>query len=412
LESRCDAGNYFLLAVLFLVDDILAHLKILHLSHESLPDWRIEKAAISALNNGHEVAFAGIYPKNYNNKTFSEIYYLVWTAKARLGIPFYWHSVEKQLEKIISQARPDIVHAHNIFSAKMISQFDYPFVYDDHEYWSQLSKMLSEMVDKLFSRHTSAKDLIPSVLIGLPRKIRRILINQHAISLWTKWEKQLVSSVPTITAQGEVAAAELRSRNNSKKVFVVPNFPMKSETQDLAIPYKQTRLSSVYAGSDGLNLQMMPCRNIHGIIKTFTDHNIGPLSIIGWKSKSEHPKIRYTGFLPRREMYEEMYNHCIGLVPFKKHWSHYYMGGANKAYEYAHAGLFVMCTSSFVNISSVLKENCISFDNYDEMASQLEYFRDNMDELYTKRKKIFEFARNNLVWENYEKNIFRAYELC
>ena len=119
-------------------------MKILHLSHESLPDWRIEKAAISALNNGHAVAFAGIYPKKYNNETFSEIYNLVWTAKARFGIPFYWRSVKKQLEKIIRQARPDIVHAHNIFSAKMISEFDVPFVYDDHEYWPLQARLLRD----------------------------------------------------------------------------------------------------------------------------------------------------------------------------------------------------------------------------------------------------------------------------
>ncbi|MRN41835.1 MAG: hypothetical protein FIO02_12480, partial [Nitrosopumilales archaeon] len=114
---------------------MFTRLRILHLSHESLPDWRIEKAAISALNNSHEVAFAGKYTKNYNNETFSKIYSLVWTAKARFGIPFYWRSVKKQLEKIIREARPDIVHAHNIFSAKMISEFGLPFIYDDHEYW-------------------------------------------------------------------------------------------------------------------------------------------------------------------------------------------------------------------------------------------------------------------------------------
>jgi hypothetical protein len=72
---------------------------------------------------------------------------LVWTAKARFGIAFYWHSAKKQLEKIIRQARPDIVHAHNIFSAKMISELDLPFVYDDHEYWPLQAKLLKEIDD-------------------------------------------------------------------------------------------------------------------------------------------------------------------------------------------------------------------------------------------------------------------------
>src|SRR5215472_17595497 len=152
-----------------MVNNILSYLKILHISHESLPDWRIEKAAISALNNGHTVAFAGIYPKSYNNKTFSEIYNLVWTAKARFGIPFYWHSVKKQLEKIIRQARPDIVHAHNIFSAKMISEFDVPFVYDDHEYWPLQARLLKELANQ----PTSGKQQTIRSVFDLPKRIRR-----------------------------------------------------------------------------------------------------------------------------------------------------------------------------------------------------------------------------------------------
>ena len=34
-------------------------MKILHLSDRGLPDWRIEKAATTALKAGHEVLFGG-----------------------------------------------------------------------------------------------------------------------------------------------------------------------------------------------------------------------------------------------------------------------------------------------------------------------------------------------------------------
>ena len=386
-------------------------LKILHLTNMDLPNWRTEKAAISGLNRGEDVVFAGTGACNYDNTIFSKIYQINWTAGARLGIPFYWHSVKKQVERVIREVRPDIVHAHNIFSAKMISQFDYPYVYDDYEYWSQFSKMLSEMVDKLFSRPASAKALLSSIFIGLPRKIRRILLNQHAVSLWTRWEKEVVSSVPTITVCNNMAEG-LRSRINNNKVFVVPNFPMRSETQDLEMPYRHRRLSSVYAGSDGLNRQKIPSRNFDGIIKTFIDHNIGPLSIIGWENKSQHPKIRHCGrFNSRRDMFDEMLKHSIGLIPFKKHWWHEFFD-PNKAYEYSHAGLFVICTSDIMPVRQTLQDNCAVFEDYDDLVSQLEYFRDNMEVLYTKRKKTFEFAKNNLVWENHEKYIFQAYQLC
>ena len=57
--------------------------------------------------------------------------------------------------------------------------------------------------------------------------------------------------------------------------------------------------------------------------------DIGTLTMIGIEDAIDNQKsitrVRYAGFLSRREMYEEMNNHSIGLVPFKKHWSHKYM---------------------------------------------------------------------------------------
>src|SRR5215208_5196041 len=139
----------------------------------------------------------------YNRNTFSKIYKINWTAKARLRIPLYWRSVKKQFERVIRETKPDLVHAHNIFSAKMISEFDIPFVYDDHEYWSRHSQLLTEMVGKL-SWRGKAKDN-NNIAVELPRKVRRLLINNYAIRLWTKWEKEIVSSHPTITVSDEIA---------------------------------------------------------------------------------------------------------------------------------------------------------------------------------------------------------------
>ena len=130
------------------------------MSHEGLPDWRVEKSAISASKLGHEVIFAGRKsPVSYDRKIFLKIYEVNWTAKARLGIPFYWRTVKKQIEKLIRDVKPDIVHAHNIFSAKMISEFGVPFVYDDHEYWSRSSRLLIEMVEKLTFRKKTKADI-------------------------------------------------------------------------------------------------------------------------------------------------------------------------------------------------------------------------------------------------------------
>jgi hypothetical protein len=71
--------------------------------------------------------------------------------------------------------------------------------------------------------------------------------------------------------------------------------------------------------------------------------------------------------------------------------------------------LFVMLTSDLTSVIHTLGDNCLTFENYDDLASKLQYFKTNIDELYEKRLKIFNYARKNLVWEKYEKNIISAY---
>jgi glycosyltransferase involved in cell wall biosynthesis len=381
-------------------------MRILHVSHESLPDWRIEKSAISAANSDNKVFFAGRVSNPYSGKVFSKIYKISWTAKARLGLPFYWHSVKKQLEKVLNETKPDVIHAHNIFSAKMVSEFRIPFVYDDHEYWSRLSMLLREMVLK---RRTSEDKSVENMLSQMT-SVRRRAINAYAIRLWTSWEKEIVSSHPTITVSEQIAA-EMRISYHAKNVFVVPNFPMFSEVKDFEKPRFHNSLSSVYAGGDGRNIDKYPNRNIDDLDNTFLQKDIGNLVIIGWNGTSPSNKISYAGFLPRQDMFHEMFHHSIGLIPWKQHWSHNFIS-PNKAYEYAHAGLVVLTTSAFEPVKEILKEHCVTFEDYADMASKLMYFKENLDELYNKRLQIFGYARDNLIWEKNEKNIMEAYKKC
>jgi glycosyltransferase involved in cell wall biosynthesis len=382
-------------------------MRILHVSHESLPDWRIEKSAISAANSDNKVFFAGRVPNSYSGKAFSKIYKISWTAKARLGLPFYWHSVKKQLEKVLNETKPDVIHAHNIFSAKMVSEFRIPFVYDDHEFWPVYVKRQSEASKQSQKNVQMFSAAWPR---AVARKVLRELLASKAIRLWTSWEKEIVSSHPTITVSEQIAA-EMRISYHAKNVFVVPNFPMYSEVKDFEKPQFHNSLSSVYAGGDGRNIDKYPNRNIDDLDNTFLQKDIGNLVIIGWNGTSSSNKIRYAGFLPRQDMFHEMFHHSIGLIPFRRHWSHVYIS-PNKAYEYAHAGLVVACTYSFSVIKEILKEHCVTFEDYADMASKLMYFKENLDELYNKRLQIFDYARDNLIWEKNEKNIIEAYKKC
>jgi glycosyltransferase involved in cell wall biosynthesis len=385
-------------------------LRILHLSHDSIPDWRVEKSALTGLNFGHEVLFAGgQIPKNYNSNIFSKVYEIKWSAKARYGIPIYWHAVRKRFQRILTDARPDIIHAHNIFSAKVASQFEIPLVYDDHEYWSKSSEVLRE-IEEQNSNNINLKN--SNYFRNKLKRIKRRYVNDHVIKLWTRWERELVTSCPTITVSEQIARSLRLITNNKSTIFVVPNFPLYSEVKDLKSPTRHSGLSCVYAGGDSGNKIKSPQKNIDGFTDLFRNHDIGTLTMIGWSAKnSSSSRINYTGYLSRSCMFDEMCKSSIGLIPWKKHWSHAYIS-PNKAYEYAHAGLFVMCTASLNQVTKYLDHNYLTFDNFNDMILQLSYFIDNPEELYSKRLKIFEFARSKLLWENYEKNIYRAYQLA
>jgi glycosyltransferase involved in cell wall biosynthesis len=386
-------------------------MRVLHVSHESLPDWRIEKSAITSAKLSNEVFFAGRVSNTYTRRTFSKVYKISWGAKARFGLPFYWQAVKKQLEAVLKETRPDVVHAHNIFSAKMVSEFGIPFVYDDHEFWSRLSMLLREMGLRKESikggsyRSASMRNAGNQLI-----RIRRIIINNYAIKLWTKWEREIVSSHPTITVSDQIAE-QLRTNYRAKNVFVVPNFPMYSEVKDFEKPHFIESLSSVYAGVEARGYITPAHRKMDGFISTFLENDIGNLTIIGWNDKSTSDKVRYAGFLPRQDMFREMFNHSIGLIPFKRHWSHVYIS-PNKAYEYAHAGLVVLISSGFEPVKQILKEHCISFDDYEDMAKKLTYFKENLNDLYDRRLKIFDYSRENLIWEKNETFITEAYKRC
>ena len=52
---------------------VLIAMKILHLTERVLPDWIIERAAITALKAGHEVLF-GENKANNHNRIFPKVY--------------------------------------------------------------------------------------------------------------------------------------------------------------------------------------------------------------------------------------------------------------------------------------------------------------------------------------------------
>src|ERR1041385_2569608 len=200
-------------------------MKILHLSDDGLPDWRVEKSALTAVKQGHQVFFAGRLSDYTNANHFSEVYRIHWTAGALIGFPYYYHCVKKQVKKLVKLVKPDIVHSHNIGSAKISNDLGLPFVFDDHEYFTVLSKVNAENVKvNKDSKHGSDPR-------QFTREVKSKFVLSQSLAKWSQWEDEAVCSAPTITVSDQIARA-LRKKAGSKDIFVVPNFPLKEETAD------------------------------------------------------------------------------------------------------------------------------------------------------------------------------------
>jgi glycosyltransferase involved in cell wall biosynthesis len=386
--------------------------KVLHVSQLGLPHWRVEKSAITGINYGYKVFFAGLSsPESINNsKVFEKIYKLNWPVTnypkvllipyILLGKPSIWLSVKKQIKIILEDLRPDIVHAHNLISAKLISEFDIPMIYNDHEYWSIYIKRKYE--SKLLNNNTNSDN--NKVL----RKVKSYLYNR-IINIWSKWEADIVTRYPTFVVSKTIAN-EMKQKY-SNKVFLLPNCPKETEIPVSYVPLIHDDLNSVYAGIEPLKeaSALSAHRNITGLDLVFNENDVGKLVLIGRTNFQPSAKVICKGLLSRNEMYNEMAKCSIGLLPMKKIWSHKYIN-PNKTFEYAHAGLHVVCTSSFSDVVETLDNNCTTIEDYDDLVTQLLYLRDNKEELFKKRIKIHEFAKKNLTWERYEGHIIEAYK--
>jgi hypothetical protein len=293
---------------------------------------------------------------------------------------------------VIKEVKPDIIHAHNIFSAKMVSEIDtFPLVYDNHEYWSKyLIFQYEDNYNNSDNGNTGSR---------LRENISKFMnnIKKNKRKMWIKWELDIVANVPTLVPSRSISS-ELSLI--AKKVYILPNFPLRSEIEFISTPEKCKKFASVYAGTAPYQGYQTPIKNVDGFITLFDSEDIGELNVFGLKSNNLKNVI-FHGFLDRIEMITEMSKNCIGFIPWKKHPFHQYCS-PNKAYEYAHAGLVVFSTNSLKPIFDELQVNSIGFENYKEMIDHIKYFQSNTDELFSRRLKIYEFARNNLLWEKYE----------
>jgi len=354
-----------------------------------LPDERIERAAMSARKRGWEVYYAGsaLRGKLIANDTFKSIITIPFSTRANLHLRPDWTRLKKRFLDVLSKTRPDVVHAHNVIAAKLALETGVGFVYDDHEYWSQLSILHHYRFHQLKKR----------------------AINKYAGLVWAAWEKQILARAPVLTVSETIAEEH---QMLAKHVFVVPNMPTAIEIpQDPLNAKRSDVLSSAYVGNDVSSRTRNPVRDVCGLTELFYSGDLGRLVVIGDEQLVTKPPVYSTGILDHRAMMNELTKYHVGLIPWKPFFFHKYCN-PNKAYEYVHAGLHVLATSDLTPVLTTLGPHCTPLKDYEDLAKTLAKLKDNLDDLEIMRGTIISFARNHCLWENYESRIFDAYSLA
>ncbi len=360
-------------------------MEILHLSHSSLPDKRVERSAYTAKKYGHVCHFAGSNPQpsELDKILFKEIINTYWSPLVKLHTPILWKQLKNKIKKIIQQLNPDIIHAHDVFAGRICLELESPFIYDSHEYWTPIIPL----------KYNASSFY----------HLKKWVSTNYAKQKWGVWQKEIVSQTPTLTVSRKIVE-ELKKYNCD--VFFTPNFPTIPDVENIKFQNKHSYLSCVYIGNDLTTKSEH--RDIQFIKDVFEKLDNIRLTIIGDNELKSSKNITSKGHMEYSSLLEELTRHHIGLLPWRPHSYHKYCL-PNKAANYSHAGLTVLSSSSLKQVTKTLEKSCIVFDNIKDFEHIIRELVDKKEYFEDQSLKIVKYAKNNLIWERYEKNILRAY---
>jgi len=362
-------------------------MRILHLSGEPLPDIRVEKMAYLSKENGFEVFFAGRGFSSFalGENTFDGLFLVPWFPRAILGIPPYYRWIKRRIKKIVMKVKPDIIHAHNVVSAKVAYDLRLPFVFDDHEILS-----LEKKSDAKWSQ----------------RKMFDRAIDVYQAYRCRVWERKIAESHPVIVTCER--AAEYYARFNSD-VFAVPNYPSYFEIKKAQMAEEKNKeFTAVYLGGDVYRTRR-PFRNVSKMLSIFKKTSNMRLIVVGDRKLKSCGNVISTGFIPHLKIYQVASRCHIGLLPWEKHWVHYYVN-PNKPYIYAHCGLVVVVTSSLQNVVKAFRGNCITIESCRDLETVIKGLFENLTETIRRGLSTKKYAEKNFVFEHYAKRVKDAYK--
>jgi len=361
-------------------------LKVLHISDNSLPDSRVEKMAYLSRKRDWATFFAGPGFSYFalGGNVFDSLFFVPWDRYTRLGFPPYFFWIKRKVKKIVDYVKPDVIHAHNIFAAKMICDMGYPFVFDDHELASMEKKSTVDWELNDLSDRT---------------------VGRYEVWNWSRWERKLSLEAPVITVSDGIAEYYTKL---GARTFVVPNYPSAFELSNARLHEEKDKIFTVvYLGSD-ISAPLGPYRDVRGITDVFKELGIR-LVVIGDVRLSSNGVVVSENYIPHLGLYHAMSKYHVGLLPWKKHWFHRY-ANPNKPYMYTHSGMVVIVTASLRNVIMALGKRARTIEDYSDLKETLLGLSQDVSPVLTEGENNKKFAGKYLLLDRYEDQVVEAYK--
>ncbi|MFX1318084.1 MAG: glycosyltransferase [Promethearchaeota archaeon] len=367
-------------------------MKILHFSDVGLPDTRVERAALYSKMKGWDVVFAGGRPpQNQIFGVFEKVYYRHWGPYEKTGFFGTLHKIRDWLRWLIREEEPDLIHAHDLFAAKVALDVGHPFVYDDHEIWgSRITYQGSDVIKR-------------------NRTITRRLATRFAFYNWRKWDAQLIQSSPIITVSKQFA--QLYRRKN-QLVYVIPNVPTQQEVE--LIPPNENiddEFRIAIVSRDQLPLNQRPDKKT---LELWLQNRFGAsLVFIGYPVIHTEEVIN-VGYVTHQKMLQ-VFSTCDAALLGK--WTRRPVYSIQNRFSlFLHAGLKSIVPTTKPTEVEFCKEHDVgwSWASIGELKTRIQqltrnYFAD-VDSWNKEKLRVRKVAQRFLLWSHYGGQLEQAYK--
>ncbi len=396
--------------------------KILHLSDGGLPDTRIERDAFWAVNNGHEVVFAGGYrskqpPSKVNQifNVFERLHWHQWGSFEHTGFPQTLRRLRNWLKGLLRKEEPDFIHAHDIYAAKIAMDVGHPFIYDDHENWGL--RLLFEEPHKIRQR------------VG-PQK----MVRWASVQTWKQWEQKILRTAPTITVSQEVARSYKQVQPNT---FVVPNLPNKREIalippnrnidSEFRIAYIRRMAPEVSSSVFEFPFlsRFAPSMQKHlgayaksdaDVLKLWESQRVGAKLVFVGHQVIDTEEVENHGFCSHEDMLATIADCDAALMGKKIRFPYYSF--QNTYPLVMHAGLKTLVHETMLLQSKFNQQHNVGWTwstsaDLKQIIQRLvkEYFSDVMA-WNEEKQRVRDVAMQHLLWERYADQLKQAYEVA